>query len=83
MSPLRFDRRGPALGLAAGILVALAVSAAVASPVIGAPVAMSSATRGGSASHTGDLISLEAAKIRDKIIQMQNAQPGGENANRA
>ena len=25
----------------------------------------------------------EAAKIRDKIIQMQNAQPGGENASRA
>jgi chitodextrinase len=70
--PLRFDRCRPALSLAAGILVALAASAAIASPVIRAPLAVSGGARGGStpAGHAGVHTSADVAKVQDETGQL-------------
>lgn len=72
MAALRFDRFRPPLSLAAGVLVALAASASVASPVQSRTLAVSVPTRGGSplsAFPTG-ATSVDVAKVQNQTDQL-------------
>lgn len=72
MAPLRFDRCRPALSLAAGVLVALAAPACVASPVQRTTLAVSDPTHTGSSpsSHPTGSTAMEVAKVQNQTSRL-------------